>query len=173
MKKQILFTTFSLFFAFVAFAQDGFHKIGVGAEVGLPMGDFGDAYNMGFGATGKIYYGLNENANITGTLGYLRFGIDGDSNISGHMGMIPIMFGYHHDFDGFYVEPQVGVVALNSKVDMSNTGFGSFGGSYSSTEVSLSLGGGYTMGDWDFGLRYQIVNNANFLGVRVAYNFSI
>jgi len=173
MKKQILVATFSFFFACVAFAQEGFHQIGVGADIGLPIGDFGEAYNIGYGVTGKIYYGLNEDANITGTLGYLRFGIDGDSNISGHMGMIPIMFGYNHDFDGFYVEPQVGLVALNSKIDMSGSGFESFGGNYSSTEVSLSLGGGYNTGDWDFGLRYQIVNNANFLGARVAYNFSI
>ncbi|MDX1364794.1 hypothetical protein [Arenibacter latericius] len=173
MKKQILFAVFSFFFGYVAFAQDGFHKIGVGAEIGLPVGDFSEAYNMGFGATGKIYYGLNENANITGTLGYIHFGLDGGSDVNGHLGMIPIMFGYNHDFDGFYVEPQVGLVAINSKVNMSNTGFGNFGGSSSSTEVSLSIGGGYNMEDWDFGVRYQIVNNANFLGLRVAYNFPL
>ncbi|MDX1326869.1 MAG: outer membrane beta-barrel protein [Arenibacter sp.] len=168
MRKNILMTTFALFVAVGTMAQDGFHKIGVGAEIGLPMGDFGEAYNSGFGATGKVYYGLNENANITGTLGYIRFGLDGGSDVSGHMGMVPIMFGYHHDFDGLYIEPQVGLVALSSKIDMSG-----FGGSSSATEVSLSLGGGYSTGEWDFGLRYQIVSNANFLRARIAYNFSI
>ncbi|MDX1326139.1 MAG: hypothetical protein R3299_00445 [Arenibacter sp.] len=171
MKKRLLTTAFSLLVAIVGFAQDGFHKIGVGAEIGLPMGNFSNGYNVGIGATGKIYYGLNDDANITGTLGYIRFGLDAGPDASGHLGMIPIMFGYHHSFDGWYVEPQVGLVSLNSK--FSNTGFGAGAWNYSSTEVSLSLGGGYSMGDWDFGLRYHIVSNANFLGARVAYKFEL
>ena len=173
MKKQLLFSVLSFFLAISMYAQNGFHKIGVGAEVALPMGNFGDAYNIGFGVTGKVYYALNEEADITGTLGYLHFGLDtGSSDITGNISMIPIMFGYRHNFNGFYAEPQVGFVALSSKVKMSGM-FSGFNGTTSSTEVSLSLGGGYAMDEWDFGLRYQIVNEANFVAARVAYNFSI
>ena len=173
MKKQVLFTAFSFLFAVSVMAQDGFHTIGVGAEIALPIGNFSDAYNIGFGVTGKVFYGLNENADITGTLGYLHFGMEEAQSINGHISMIPIMFGYRHDFGGFYAEPQLGLVALRSKVDSIDFGFGSFGGSHSDTKFSLSLGGGYAMGDWDFGLRYQLVDNFNFLGLRVGYNFSI
>lgn len=173
MKKHVLFTVFSFFFAASIMAQEGFHAISVGAEVALPMGNFGDAYNIGFGATGKVFYGLNDNADITGTLGYLHFGMEKTDYVSGNLSMIPIMFGYRHDFGGFYAEPQLGLVAVRSKVDTVNLGFGTFGGTYSETKFSLSLGGGYAMGDWDFGLRYQIIDNLSFLGLRVGYNFSI
>ncbi len=174
MKKQVLFTAFSLLFAVSVMAQEGFHAIGVGAEVALPMGDFGDASSIGFGVTGKVFYGLNDDADITGTLGYLHFGLKDSQYVSGNISMIPIMFGYRHNFGGFYAEPQLGLVALRSKVDAVDFGFGSFGGgSYSETKFSLSIGGGYAMGDWDFGLRYQLVDNFNFLGLRVGYNFSI
>ncbi|HUH47022.1 MAG TPA: hypothetical protein VLZ54_07730 [Arenibacter sp.] len=172
MKKQILFTAFSFFFAVSVMAQEGFHAIGVGAEVALPMGNFGDISNVGFGVTGKVFYGLNDNADITGTLGYLHFGLDDTNYVSGNISMVPIMFGYRHNFGGFYAEPQLGLVALRSKLD-TNYGFGLYGGSYSETKFSLSIGGGYAMGDWDFGLRYQLVDNFNFLGLRVGYNFSI
>src|SRR5690606_28591574 len=127
MKKQVLFTVFSFLFAASVMAQDGFHTIGVGAVVALPMGDFSDAYNIGFGATGKVFYGLNDNADITGTLGYLRFGMEETQYVNGHVSMIPIMFGYRHDFGGFYAEPQLGVVAVSSKVDSVDFGFGGFG----------------------------------------------
>src|SRR5690606_25333250 len=121
-------------FAVSVMAQDGFHTIGVGAEIALPIGDFSDAYNIGFGVTGKVFYGLNDNADITGTLGYLHFGMEEVQSISGHISMIPIMFGYRHDFGGFYAEPQLGLVALRSKVDSVDFGFGSFGGTYSETK---------------------------------------
>lgn len=173
MKKQVLFTAFSLLFAVSVMAQEGFHTIGVGAEVALPIGNFSDGYNIGFGATGKVFYGLNDDADITGTLGYLHFGLEETQYMSGNISMIPIMFGYRHDFGGFYAEPQLGLVALRSKVDTVDFGFGTYGGSYSATKFSLSIGGGYAMGDWDFGLRYQLVDSFNFLGLRVGYNFSI
>lgn len=173
MKKQILFTAFSLLFTVFAMAQDGFRAIGAGAEVALPIGDFSDAYNIGFGVTGKVFYGLNDNADITGTLGYLHFGMEETDFVSGNMSMVPIMFGYRHDFGGFYVEPQLGLVALRSKIDTVDFGFGSYGGSSSATKFSLSLGGGYVIGDWDLGLRFQLVDDLNFLGLRVGYNFSI
>lgn len=163
----------------VAYAQQGFHTVGVGAEGALPLGDFGEAYGIGYGATGKAFYGISEIGDITGTLGYMRFGIKESSDfMSGHIAMIPIMFGYRHNFGGFYGEPQLGFVNLKSKIKMDLGGleefFGGFGsGSSSTTKFSLGLGGGMLFGDWDLGARFQILDNMNFLGVRIGYNFSI
>lgn len=160
--------------------QKGFHTVGVGAELALPMGDFGEAFGIGFGATGKAFYGISENGNITGTVGYLHFGMKEESEfISGSMGMIPILFGYRHDFGGLYAEPQLGLMMLRSKVTMD---FGDLGdilgglggsGSASTTKISFGLGGGYVFGNWDLGARFQIVDSANFLGARIGYNFSL
>lgn len=175
--KKILLTTCILCIVWVANAQKkGFHGIGVGAEIALPMGDFGEGFGIGFGATGKAFYGITEQGDITGTVGYIHFGMKDESEfVSGSMGMIPIMFGYRHDFGGWYGEPQIGLMMLKSKVTMDDMGFGLSGlsGSHSTTKISFGLGGGYVFGDWDMGARFQVVDNANFLGLRVGYNFSL
>lgn len=174
--KKILTTALILCAVLTANAQQGFHTISAGAEVALPIGNFGEAYGIGFGATGKAFYGITEQGDITGTLGYIHFGMKNKSeSVSGSMGMIPIMFGYRHDFGGLYGEPQIGLMMVKSKVSMDDMGFGLSGlsGSASTTKVSFGLGGGYVFGDWDLGLRFQLVDNLNFLGVRIGYNFAL
>lgn len=175
--KKILTTTLILCAVLAVHAQKrGFHTISAGAEVALPIGDFGEIYSIGFGATGKAFYGITDQGDITGTLGYIHFGMKNKSEfMSGSMGMVPIMFGYHHDFGGLYGEPQIGLMVVKSKVEMGDMGFGVSGlsGSASSTKVSFGLGGGYMFGDWDLGARFQIVDNLNFLGIRIGYNFSL
>src|SRR3546814_398684 len=137
------------------YAQTGFHTVGAGAEVALPMGDFGNAYGIGFGATGKAFYGITEKGDISGTLGYIHFRMKDDSDMmSGSMGMIPIMFGYRHDFGGLYGEPQLGLMMLRSKVtfnDSMGLGLSNLSGSSSTSKISFGLGGGYVFGDWEIG----------------------
>lgn len=159
----------------MGYAQEGFYKVGAGAEVGLPMGDFSDLSDIGFGATGKVFYGITEDGDITGTVGYLYFGLKSDSYVSGNISMIPLQFGYRHNFNGFYAEPQLGLMFISSKVTIKGGGgmFDSFSGSASETKFGLGLGGGYEFGDWDLGIRYQIVEHANFIGLRVGYNFML
>jgi len=174
--KKIYFVLVLTCVSVLSYAQQGFHKVNVGAEVALPLGNFGNAYGIGIGATGKAFYGISEQGDITGTLGYIRFGMKGDQDMmSGSMGMIPIMFGYRHDFGGLYGEPQLGLMMISSKVKFDDMGLGLSGlsGTHSQTKVSFGLGGGYMFGDWDLGARFQIVDNLNFLGLRIGYNFSL
>lgn len=174
--KKILTTALVLCAVLAANAQKkGFHTVSAGVEIAMPLGDFGEAYGMGFGATGKAFYGITEQGDITGTLGYIHFGMkDVSESMSGSMGMIPIMFGYRHDFGGLYGEPQIGLMSVKTKVSFEGTGLGALGsGSASTTKISFGLGGGYTFGDWDLGARFQIVDNLNFIGVRIGYNFSL
>lgn len=175
MKKIITALVLSLSLTLSINAQEGFHKVGIGAEIALPMGDFGDGFSTGFGATAKVFYGISAKADITATVGYLHFGMKGNEYISGHVGMIPIQFGYRHSFDGFYAEPQLGLMLLSSKAEIKGSSglFGKTSGTASETKFGLGIGGGYEYEDWDFSLRYQIVDQANFLGLRVGYNFSI
>lgn len=172
--KSIFYVFVLTLFSSMTFAQTGFHKYGVGAEVGLPMGNFGNAYGIGFGATGKVFYGLNDKSDITGTLGYMRFGMKKDNDmISGSMGMIPIVLGYRYDFGGLYGEPQLGFTVLKSKINFDDMGLGLSGlsGTGSTTKFSLGLGGGYDFGSLDVGARFQIIDNLNFLGLRLGFNF--
>lgn len=166
-----------LFITTLTNAQQGLHAVNVGVDFGLPIGDFGKAYGIGLGATGKAMYAITDQSDITGTLGYLRFGMKEDSNfMSGSMSMIPIMFGYKHRFGEWYGEPQLGLHILKSNVKVKDSlGWGLSGirGSTSTTKVSFGLGGGYMFSEWDLGFRFQIIDNMNFLGIRLAYNFSL
>lgn len=165
--KFMFLVAFSMF-GVVAMAQEGFHKINAGVDLALPMGDFGKLSSIGFGVSGKAYYGLNQEMNITGSLGYLNFPYK-ESSVSGGVTMIPLMFGFDYDFDGFYIEPKLGLMFTSMKVNF--MGFSS--GTVSSTEFGIGLGGGYRINNLDFGLHFNIVNNLNFLGARAAYSFDI
>lgn len=150
-----------------AYAQEGFHKVNLGADLALPIGDFGDISSIGFGVSGKVYYGLSNEMNITGSLGYLNFPYK-ESEISGGVSMIPLMFGFDYDFGGFYVEPRLGLMFTSAKVK-----FMGISSTASDTKFGLGLGGGYRYDVWDFSLHYNIVDDFNFLGIRVAYSFDI
>lgn len=97
MKKAILVLFVLVFFAASANAQSG--KMYVGGQVGisLPMGDFSDAYNMGFGFLGNFYYGINQNIELTGSLGYLHWGLDAEG-ADGGFSDVPLLAGARYYF---------------------------------------------------------------------------
>ena len=158
-------------FGSIAYAQEGFHKMNVGVDLALPVGDLSNISSIGFGVSGKAYYGLNQEMNITGSLGYLNFPYK-ESDLSGGLSMIPVMFGFDYDFGGFYIEPKLGLVFTSMKISYSFMGYSS-SETHSSTELGIGLGGGYRIDNLDFGLHFNIVDNLNYLGLRAAYNFDL
>lgn len=180
MKKTLIFFALFIFIGFTALAQKGNNQAGVGLEVGFPMGDFGKGSNIGFGGTAKGMYGIGSAGQVELTLGYIGFGAKGnDSDIKASTGLIPIMFGYRHHLEsGIYLEPQLGLMSISSKVSSINVGGMEFGGaSASSTHFSFAAGGGYLYENFDFGLRYQLVSGSggslSFFGLRIGYNFDL
>lgn len=180
MKKQLTFIALLTAFFFTAQAQKGDKQIGIGAEVGLPIGNFSNGYGIGIGGTAKGMYGLNDNAHLTLTLGYTSFGIKEKSEyMSGSVGFIPILAGYRHSFGSLYAEPQLGLVVVRSSVKISGLEeFGFGGGSASTTNVGFALGGGYMLNEnWDLGVRFQGVSatggSMSYFALKVAYNFSL
>lgn len=180
MKKQITLVFLLTAFFFTAQAQKGEMTLGVGVDVAMPLGDFGEGYGIGLGGSAKGLYGLNDDANLTLTLGYLRFGIkDAPDDVSGSIGFIPILAGYRHSFGGLYVEPQLGLTVTRSSFKIS--GLEEFGisgsGTASSTDLGYAIGGGYMIDNLDLGLRFQGVSASggsfNLIGVRAAYNFAL
>lgn len=181
MQRRKTFKNFMMIIALLtvssfSYAQKGFNTISAQVDLGLPIGDFGQAYNVGFGASGKVFYGITEAGSATGSLGFMRYGIKEDSEyMSGSMTMVPIQVGYRHLFGSLYGEPQLGLMVLRSNVKFDDMGIGlsGYSGSSSTTKVTLGLGGGYMMNSWDLGARFQIVDNLNFFGVSVGYHFSL
>ncbi|MCC2598255.1 hypothetical protein [Sphingobacterium sp. FBM7-1] len=159
-------------------AQQGNIDINAGLDFGLPIGDFGDVYGFGYGATVKGLYGISEAGQVGLTLGYQRFGLkdDYDDMMSGSMGISPIFAVYRHSFGALYLEPQAGLSV--NKVNLKASGGGmDFGGSASNTSFGYAAGLGYMLGNIDISARYQGLTqsgeNLSFIGLRIGYNFRI
>src|SRR5699024_5401748 len=173
MRKTIILSVALLFACFSAFAQKGNNQISIGLDGGFPMGDFGKSSNLGIGGTVKGMYGIGTAGQVELTLGYISFGMkESSSTASASTGIIPIMVGYRHHFNGLYVEPQLGLSMLKTKVDvMGHTA------SSSTSAFGWALGAGYLFNDFDVSLRYQSAskngNSLGFLGLRLGYNFSL
>lgn len=176
MKKYLLIVTAFIFMSSMTYAQKGRITASLGADVALPLGDFGEYSKIGFGGTGKGHYGISDQGDITLTLGYLSFGSKGSNDfMSIKTGMVPIMPGYRHKFDSFYLEPQLGLMSLKTKVKSSildDYGFGSFGSAGSASYFSYALGGGIMLDRLDLGVRFQGVSSGgslHFIGARIGY----
>ena len=174
--RKVFLVIASVFSLGVANAQTGKNQIGIGVDLGLPMGDFGDVAKLGIGGTAKYLHGVGSAGQVTLTSGYISFAgkdfsmdIDGDGEADfeaegGSQGLIPIMAGYRHNFSGAYLEPQIGYLKA--------TGEGASGA------FSWAIGGGYALQQGlDLGVRYQSASKdgftTSFIGFRVGYNFSL
>src|SRR5688572_31967097 len=108
MKKVFLAMSIAVISA-TGYAQSGTTKIGVGADLGIPTGDFGDGFKTGFGGYAKGLFGIGEAGQITFTSGYSAFKAKGStSEEKATWSIIPLLAGYRHNFSGFYAEPQIG-----------------------------------------------------------------
>ena len=149
-------------------AQQGTNQIGIAAEVGLPMGDFGDAYKTGIGGSVKALFGIGTAGQITFTTGYSKFKGKEDHLFDYSASIIPLLAGYRHNFSGFYVEPQVGYGIHGVKVEDESDSDGAF---------TYAVGVGYAKSGFDAGVRYQGASKdgstTSLIGIHVGYNFTL
>ena len=178
MKKILTVVVLCTAFALCSHAQKGQITVSPGLEIGLPIGDFGEAVNLGFGLTAKGLYGINDESDVTFTLGFIRFGsknVDSDDDVKASTSLIPLMPGYRYKFnEQFYGEGQLGLTVVRSKVNVSGW---SGGFNASTTNFGYALGVGYMLGKIDLGLRYQGVSatggSLSLVGIRAAYNIAL
>lgn len=174
MKKLVLLLAVGSLLNYAAFAQKKDDKkstetpsIGVGVDVAFPMGDLADVSKFGIGGTVKIAFPAGPGA-VTVTTGYINF--SGKDVTVGNLTMttsstylIPFKAGYRLNLgQGFNIEPQLGYSA----------------GKNSSGGFTYAAGLGYIINDQvDLSARYEGVSKSgstlSFIGLRVAYNFSL
>lgn len=170
MKKFFLITLCTLFMSAISFAQTGNNSVGIRAEVGVPIGDFGDAYSTGFGGSVIGLFGIGTASQISVRSGYMKFKYD-VNNIDASSNLIPIMAGYRHNFSGFYLQPEVGVGMLGFKL--------SGGESDHESKFAWAIGAGIARGGFDGGVRYERISTDlndiqfSFIGIHVGYNFTL
>lgn len=170
MKKLFFISAFTILISTIAFSQTGNSSIGIRAEVGFPVGDFGDSYSTGFGGSAIGLFGIGTAGQISIRSGYMKFKYD-VANIDASSNLIPIMAGYRQNFSGFYLHPEAGVGMLGFKV--------SGGESEHETKFGWAIGAGFARGPLDGGVRYERINtNFNdiqfsFIGLHLGYNFNL
>jgi hypothetical protein len=186
MKKQLFVLAAALVCTVGSFAQSG--RPSLGLELALPMGDFGDAYGLGYGLSGGYEHPVGDNLGITANIGYIL--LSPDESIKDFIesaSMMPIQVGAKYYFSeqqsGPYGHVQLGVHNMSVKTaEFELLGVTVPSETESSTNLSFAFGAGYVLNDKiDLGLRYNIVtpdsdapddaSSSSYLGIRVAYMF--
>lgn len=174
MKK--LFLAIVLFISLAGYSQKGSNQIGVGADIGIPTGDFGTLANVGLGGYIKGLYGVGTAGQLTFTTGYSVFKVKEEFQAAAGVDklnyrILPLLLGYRHNFSGFYAEPQLGYSVHSAKASL---------GSVSATEsdgfFTWGIGlGAATKSGFDFGVRYLSASDEesiSWVNIHIGYNFS-
>jgi hypothetical protein len=161
--KSVLLLTAALVIFSVAssFAQGRFS---IGADLAFPQGDIGDVVGIGFGADVRYESPINDNLSWMATAGFLTFGEKDDSSVK--LSIIPINAGlkyyFTESFNGFYAGAELGFNIAKVKSDF---------GDDSETKFGFAPQIGYHLANFDFALRYSVIDEADFVGLRAAYVF--
>jgi hypothetical protein len=178
----------------VVFAQEGF-KYGIGGELAMPMGDFGDMAEMGFGGTVIAEKVHKENMTLIATAGYLVFGGKDSDYYEYSFSAIPIQGGVKYFFNpkkeegyNMYGLGLVGIHMWSITIKTKETDYDGWGRQWGDTsteqettndETEMSFAGGVgaekPMSNGkllDGSVRYQIAgDNLAYLGIRVGMRF--
>ena len=171
-------------------AHDG--RLSIGAELGIPMGDFADFNGIGIGGTIRYEAPVGDNLGITGTAGYLSFS-GKDFTVAGFTFkgestyLIPVQAGAKYYFDqqqeGLYGHVMVGVhMYKTTEATVDPVTFAITTKDKMKAALSYAPEIGYHMENIDIGLRYQIYSisaddglggtktkSYSYLGLRLAY----
>lgn len=163
MKKVLSALFVVLFFVGITNAQ-GKMALGFNAGIALPMGDFGDGFDMGFGGSALFIYHATPNIDVTGSAGYLTWSGKDESDVT--FSSIPVMVGARYLFGqgkfNPYINAELGMHFTTVDIpEVEIPGVGTFGGG-SESDSNFGWGAGA-------GFLYQIGNNMD-LDVNARYN---
>jgi hypothetical protein len=172
MKNSFFLFLFTAIFCFTSSAQNGSNHIGIGATLGIPTGEFGDAAKVGFGGYIRGMIGVGTAGEVLLTTGYTSYGVkDLPSEIKASFFIIPILIGYRHNLNGFYLEPQLGIGMYGARASYNGDS-----DSDSKSAFTWSAGVGYRVNSFDIGLRYQsgkvkdADNPISIVGINIGFN---
>ena len=167
-----------------AMAQDS--GVSAGLELAIPMGDFGDAFSLGYGV-GVSY---DREAGDQGLLGIMASfsALSAKEDFFTKGKMIQLLCHYKYFFEdireGAYVAPYLGWSMVGFTVDLGPLG----STDEANAGLAFGVGGGYVVNERiDIGLRYQIIrvtadgdatassgessSSLSFVGLNASYAF--
>lgn len=170
--KIIISILFVLLFSFGSVNAQNKMAVGAGIVVSLPMGDFGDAANTGFGGTAAFELGFMPQLIGVGQIGYIVYGTESDQV---DFSTVPVLVGVKYYFMpavGFYGIGQIGLNFFSTTVETPSIfGFGGGSVSASSSEFTFALGAGYEVPvspgfSLDFSGTINLISNFNNIQLR-------
>ena len=175
MRKSFVVLLATILISAGAMAQKGKNYIGGGADLSMPLGVFADDFNKGAGLYIKGLLGVGQSGAVTFTTGYtgLKEIADFDETTT-KVGIVPLLVGYRHNFNGFFVEPQLGYGLYPYKHNSWEDGFYTEDGG----AFTWALGAGYMFNNKiEVSARYQSGTSTGttiaIFGLRLGYNFSL
>ncbi|MBD0374163.1 MAG: hypothetical protein ICV51_00835 [Flavisolibacter sp.] len=150
MKKLFIALILVSSLSYVSYAQKGKNEVGLGLNVGFPVGNFGDSYKAGFGGYVKGLLGVGTSGQATLTTGYNSYKGKGGLYSDYSFSILPILAGYRHHLSNFYLEPQLGLGIYKTKAKSE-----SYSATFSETKFTYAIGAGYTIKGFDVGANYQ------------------
>ncbi len=187
MKKALAVLVVLFLLTGITNAQVGKMAVEPNITLAIPLGDFADAYNMGFGGTVTFMYRVIPQMDLTGSIGYLRWGYKATD---GSYSSIPFLVGARYYFSPGNIMPyagaELGLHFSSASFEIPTyTVFGqTYGGgtaSTSSTDFGLGFGGGALIKagsnlTLDATLQYNLIASSgsySFLSVEVGAKFGI
>jgi hypothetical protein len=168
-----------LVFTSSGFAQGppGFEKstLGVYGTVSLPVGDFGDVAETGFGGGARFQYGTDTHVAFTASAGYLVWGKKEFPNASLEWSAWEILLGGKYYFtSGFFGLMEGGINIFTRKTTITGSSTGGASGESTETFFMLPLGLGYQHEGFEIMAKYFIYHpDANNFAFTLAYNFPL
>ncbi len=137
----------------------------------FPTGDFGDIANFGIGAGIGVLVPHTADISFRGEISYIYFTTEDFEGADVSASMVPIMVlaQYNLKDSQAYLLGGLGLAFATAKVEFDTPGYDD---SDTSTELGLTLGGGFQMQP-NLGLegRLNLISDANFISINVAYKF--
>ena len=169
-------------FGFIALNSQAQFNVGVTVGPQLPMGDFGDTWNTGFGANVFAKYMLNDNMGLGLNVGYYSFGSDFEGFTAS---MMPITAFYHYYFGDSdfkpYIGADIGLYNYGYEMELDLGAFGTIKADDSKMYFGFAPTAGVLYGLNDKlslvgNIKYHVVSteesSSSFLGINVGINFA-
>lgn len=154
-------------------------KVGIGGDVCLPQGTWKDSTNTGFG--GALYAVLDVQViKLTADVGYISFGTktfeDATTGIKTDVKMsaVPVLVGVRYEFGApvgpkFYAGVKLGYHFFASTVEIS--GFPAVTDNEDKFTIAPYVG--VSLLAFEITGHYMIIEDANYIGLRLAYTIGI
>ena len=184
--KKVFMIACAVMFLGVAQNANAQLTASAGAEIALPLGDFGDFASLGAGVSAEGEFAVSDNLAVTANLGFISLFVDDElSDFFASAFLIPIHAGaryYINDNEGgLYGMAKVGVTSMSiTTEDIDILGVTVEGESDSESNLSFGFGAGFLITEAiDVSASFNIITAgdddgaeaSNYFGVRGAWRF--